>query len=285
MSAGVSPGRLAWRRLRRRPAAWVGVVLVLLVALPALLARWVAPYGYEEKFETEANRDPSRKHWMGLDPNYRDNLSGIVYGGRVSLKVALGATALSVLIGVAVGGVAGFFGGWVDEILMRVTDVVYAFPGILLAVAVAACFEAQSVMSVCLALGLVGWPGLARLVRGQALVAREEDYVSAARALGAGRGRILLRHVGPNCLTPVIVMGSLLMAGNILGEAGLGFLGISAVEAPHPSWGSMLNVARPYVQVGWWMTLFPGLAIALTTLGFNLLGDGVRDALDPKKQS
>lgn len=285
MSGGVSPGRLAWRRLRRRPAAWMGVLFVLLVGLPALLAGWVAPYGYEEKFEAEASGAPSAKHWMGLDPNYRDNLSGIVFGGRVSLEVALGATALSVLIGVVVGGVAGFFGGWVDEVLMRFADVVYAFPGILLAVAVAACFEAQSVTSVCLALGLVGWPGLARLVRGQALVVREEEFVNAARALGAGRGRILLRHVGPNCLTPVIVMGSLLMAGNILGEAGLGFLGISAVEAPHPSWGGMLNVARPYVQVGWWMTLFPGLAIALTTLGFNLLGDGVRDALDPRKRA
>ena len=286
---GRSLGALALRRLARHRSARIGAVLVGLLTVGALLAPWVAPYGYAEQFirrapgvTFEAHAAPSGTHWLGLDPRDRDNLSRILYGGRVSLSIALTATVISVAIGIVVGATAGYLGGWTDEVFMRITDVVYDFPSILLAGAIAACFEERSMLVVALALGLVGWTGLARLVRAQTLVIREEDFVTAARALGASRRRILAWHVLPNGLTPVIISASLMMAGNILGEAGLGFLGISAVEQPYPSWGVMLRDARGHIQEGWWMTVFPGLAIALTTFGFNLFGDGLRDALDPK---
>jgi peptide/nickel transport system permease protein len=279
-----SPAYLAARRLIRHRSAMLGAVIAVVMVVCAAGACWLAPYSYTVQFTEVDSQKPSSQHWLGLSPRYRDNLSLILYGGRVSIQVALAATLISVLIGAVIGAAAGYAGGWLDEILMRIAEVFYAFPGILLALVIAAVLQERSIATVSLALGLTGWTGLARLVRGQVLVTREEDYVSAARAMGATGFRTVFRHVLPNCMGPVIVASTLLMAGNILGEAGLGFLGISGAEPPHPSWGGMLNEARAYVLVPdmWWMAAFPGIAIALSVLGFNLLGDGLRDALDPR---
>ena len=276
------PAALALRRLAGHRSALIGSAIVLATVGASVGAGWLAPYGYADQFIDAQDLSPGAKHWLGLGPSYRDNFSRILHGGRVSIQVALLATAISVLIGTLMGSVAGYYGGWVDEVLMRIAEVFYAFPGVLLALVIAASFERRSVAVVALALGLTGWTGLARLVRGQVLVTREEEFVSAARALGARDGRIIFAHVLPNCLGPVIVAATLLIASNILGEAGLGFLGISGAEPPHPSWGGMLSLAGGRVRGEWWMTAFPGLAIALTVLGFNLLGDGLRDALDPR---
>ena len=279
-----SPARLAWRRLVRSPSGATGMVLVTLVLLVAVAAPLLSPYAYDEPCDDDwqhGPRGPCRPHWFGQDRLDRDILSRIITGARVSMQVALGATLISLIIGVAVGAVAGFYPGWADSTLMRITDAFYAFPGILLAIGIAVVFDRPSVMIVLIALGAAGWTGIARLVRGQVLVARENDYVHAAHALGAAPTRVIFRHVVPNCLGPVIVAASLRMAGNILGEAGLSFLGIG-VEITRPSWGNMLASARGQLTTHWWMCFFPGLAIAFTVLGFNLLGDGLRDALDPR---
>jgi peptide/nickel transport system permease protein len=261
--------------------AVAGAVIVGVMALAALLAPALAPYAYDAQLREDAEQGPGARHWMGVDPLARDLLSRVLYGARVSLDVAVTATAVSVLIGVVAGALAGYFGKWTDEALMRTADVFSAFPGILLAVAITAAFRRPSLAVVFVALGLVGWSGVARIVRGQVLSLREEEFVTAAAALGAGRLRILFRHILPNCLAPVIVTATLLVAGNILGEAGLSFLGIG-VQPPHPSWGGMLAEARQSMTHYWWMCAFPGAAIALTVLAFNLLGDGLRDALDPR---
>jgi ABC-type dipeptide/oligopeptide/nickel transport system permease subunit len=268
----------------RRWTAWAGGVIVAAVLLAALLAPWIAPYPFDEQLRDHGIQRPGALHPFGTDSLSRDLFSRVLYGARVSLQVALAATALSVLIGVAAGAIAGYFGRWADEALMRLADAFSAFPGILLAVAITAAFETRSLLVVFTALGLVGWTNLARIVRGQVLTLREEEFVQAARALGAGRLRILFRHILPNCLAPVIVTASLLMAGNILGEAGLSFLGIG-VQPPRPSWGGMLAQARDVMTLYWWTAAFPGAAIALTVLGFNLLGDALRDRLDPKSRA
>lgn len=269
------------RSVTHRVTTWTGAAVVALVTLSALLAPWLAPYPYDEQIRDDWKQAPNASHPLGVDYLARDVLSRILYGARASLQVALAATAISVLIGVAAGALAGYFGRWTDEALMRAADAFSAFPGILLAVAITTAFEERSLLVVFVALGLVGWTGLARIVRGQVLSLREEEFVQAARALGAGHFRILLRHILPNCLAPVIVTATLLMAGNILGEAGLSFLGIG-VQPPYPSWGGMLADARNVMTELWWSCAFPGAAIALTVLGFNLLGDGLRDVLDPR---
>ena len=260
------------------------MVLVTLVILVAAAAPLLSPHPYDEPCDGDwehGPKGPCRPHWLGQDRLDRDILSRIIYGARVSMQIALGATLISLIVGVAVGAVAGFYPGRVDSTLMRITDAFYAFPGILLAISIAVVFDRPSVAAVLIALAAVGWTGIARLVRSQVLVARENDYVHAARALGARPVRVIFRHVVPNCLGPVIVAATLRMAGNILGEAGLSFLGIG-VEITRPSWGNMLAAARGQLTTHWWMCFFPGLAIAFTVLGFNLLGDGLRDALDPR---
>jgi peptide/nickel transport system permease protein len=261
--------------------AWAGGAIAVAVLLAALLAPWLAPYPYDQQSREHGIEGPGARHPLGTDSLSRDILSRILFGARVSLQVAIAATTVSVLLGVFAGAVAGYFGKWADEALMRVADAFSAFPGILLAVAITAAFERRSLIVVFVALGLVGWTNLARIVRSQVLTLREEEFVQAARALGAGRTRILFLHILPNCMAPVIVTATLLMAGNILGEAGLSFLGIG-VQPPYPSWGGMLAEARDRMLLHWWMAAFPGAAIALTVLGFNLLGDALRDRLDPK---
>jgi peptide/nickel transport system permease protein/oligopeptide transport system permease protein len=279
---GVSPARLTWRRFRRSRLALAGGVLVSVMVIAGAFAPVLAPYPYARQFRDVGRaKGPSAAHWLGVDALNRDQLSRLLHGARVSLTVALAATTVSLVIGVAVGGLAGYAGGWLDEALMRVADTFSAFPGILLAIGITAAVRDRSIVVVFLALGVVGWPALARIVRGQVLTVKVESYVDAARALGARPGRILVRHILGNSLAPVIVAVTVMMAGNILGEAGLGFLGIG-VRPPYPSWGMMLNEARAYLTLHPWMCIAPGLAISLAVLGFNLLGDGLRDALDPK---
>jgi len=276
-------GKAAWRRLGRNPLAMTGAALAGLMVIAGLLAPWLAPYGYDhDDFRPSALEGPSRAHPLGVDTLGRDTLSRVIFGARVSLQVAVSAVAVSVAIGVVAGAAAGYLGGWTDELLMRLADTFSAFPGILLAVAITAAVEKRSLLVVFIALGLVGWPGLARIVRGQVLALREEEFVLAARALGAGRPRIVFRHILPHCLAPVIVAATALMAGNILGEAGLGFLGIG-VAPPHPSWGNLLADARPRLTAQPWLCIGPAAAVAMAVLGFNLLGDGLRDAIDPRQ--
>jgi len=282
-SKGRSPWALAWARFRKHRTGRAGACLVAMVILAALLAPLIARHPYDEQFRAHFNEGPSARHWLGVDPISRDVFSRIVYGARASLQVALAATAVSVALGVAAGALAGYMGGWTDEVLMRIADAFSAFPGILLAIAITAAFDQRSLAVVFVALGLVGWASLARIVRSRTLSLREEDFVQAAVALGFGRARIVFRHILPNCLSPVIVTATLLMAGNILGEAGLSFLGIG-VQPPRPSWGGMLADARSRDLASfWWMAAFPGGAIAVTVLGFNLLGDALRDVLDPRE--
>ena len=294
--APVSPGLIVWRKMVRNPRTLAALSLVLLMIFMALSASFVAPHSYKEQARGSELQAPSTAYVFGTDDLGRDILSRVIYGAQISMLVGLCATGLSLLIGVVIGLVSGYFGGKVDAILMRATDTVAAFPSLLLAVAITAIFErgpAQpdawlvtqpAVIILFIALGVVGWTGMARLVRSQVLSIKTLDYVSAARALGASNTRIMFRHVLPNCVSPIIVIATLAVGGNILAEAGLSFLGLG-IQDPFPSWGGMLASARGYFENSWWVAVFPGLAIVATVLAFNLLGDGLRDALDPKKST
>jgi ABC-type dipeptide/oligopeptide/nickel transport system permease subunit len=229
-----------------------------------------------------ALRAPSAAHWLGTDVQGRDVWTRLVYGARVSLLVGLVSQGIALLIGVAMGLVSGFYGRWVDEIIMRLADVTLAFPSLLLLIAMAAAFE-PSLGVVCAVIGIVGWAAMARLVRGQVLVVRELEYVQAMRALGMRDARVMWRHVLPNVIAPVVIAATLGIAGAIMAEAALSFLGLG-VQPPTPSWGAMIADGRDLSQLRHapWTSLAPGLAIGAAVLGFNLLGDALRDALDPR---
>ena len=218
---------------------------------------------------------------LGTDYNARDTFSRMIYGARVSLAVGIVASAIGLFIGMLIGVLSGFYSGWIDSVLMRFTDTVFAFPSVLLAVAITAVFDKPNLGIVFLALGAVGWTGLARIVRSQVLSIKTLDYIAAARSLGASNARILFYQILPNCFGNIVAVLTLSVGGNILGEAGLSFLGLG-VQEPYPSWGAMLAEARENYREAWWLGVFPGLAIVLTVLAFNLLGDGLRDALDRK---
>ena len=259
----------------------VGAAIVLLTVIGALIAPWAVPYdpaGQELALRLER---PSFEHPFGLDELGRDILSRVLAGARISLFVGLTVVGISSIVGVLLGSVAGYFGGWLDDVISRTIDVLLAFPGILLAIALVAVLG-PSLANVVMALSAIGWVGYARLVRGQVLKARELEFVQAARALGAGTPRILLRHVIPTAMPAVMVQATLGMAGSILAEASLSFLGLG-VQPPTPSWGTMLNGGRLHLLDAPHLTIFPGAAIAVLVLGFNFLGDGMRDAIDPKR--
>lgn len=279
----LTPGQKSLRSLLRNPRNLGAMAIIALMIALAISANFLAPFGYGEQLRGNEKLAPSAQHLFGTDNFARDIFTRIMYGAQVSLLVSLAATALSLFIGVTIGLVSGYAGGKIEAVLMRFTDTVSAFPSILLAVAITALFDRPSIMILFIALGVVGWTGIARVVRAQVLIIRTLDYVTAAKALGAGHDRILFRHVLPNCVSPIIVIATLSIGGNILGEAGLSFLGLG-VQDPFPSWGGMLADARTYFQSAWWMAVFPGMAIVVTVLAFNLLGDGLRDALDPKKR-
>lgn len=258
----------------------VGLVIVLIAIGAALVGPALSPYDPSSQELARRLEGPSLAHPLGLDELGRDILARLLAGARISLLVGLAVVSVSSTVGMLMGSVAGYFGGRVDDVISRVIDVLMAFPGILLAIALVAVLG-PSLTNVVLALSVIGWVGYARLVRGQALRAREFDFVQAARALGAGSGRIILRHILPTAFPAVVVQATLGMAGAIIAEAALSFLGLG-VQPPTPSWGTMLDAGRSHLFDAPHLTIFPGLAIALLVLGLNFLGDGLRDRVDPK---
>ncbi|MCB0995328.1 MAG: ABC transporter permease [Acidimicrobiales bacterium] len=268
-----------WRRFRKNRLALVGLGFLVLMVLAAILAPLITPYGATER-TSEFRASPSWDHLFGTDIIGRDVYSRVVWGARVSLRIGFAATAMALVIGVLVGAVAGFFGGWVDTLMMRITDVFLAIPYIVLAVAIAAVFG-RSENAIILVLGLTGWLGVSRIVRASFLQLKEMEYVEAARALGFGRWRIMFRHILPNALQPVIVYGTIAVGSTILAEAALSFLGVGPQD-PTPAWGLMVAQGKGDLANAPHLILFPGLAVSLTVLAFVLVGDGMRDALDPK---
>jgi peptide/nickel transport system permease protein len=252
-----------------------GALIVAVVVLAAVVGPWLVPFDPAAQELALRLEGPSRLHWLGLDELGRDILARVMSGARVSLLVGLVVVSLSASIGAALGSTAGYYGGVVDEAIGRIMDVLLAFPGLLLAIAVVAVLG-PSLANVVLALSLIGWVGYARVVRAQVLQAREFDYVAAARAIGAGAPRIMIRHILPAALPALTVQATLGMGGAILSEAALSFLGLG-VQPPTPSWGAMINYGRAHVLDAPHLTIFPGLAIAAIVLGLNLLGDGLRD--------
>ncbi|HYH10434.1 MAG TPA: nickel transporter permease [Thermoanaerobaculia bacterium] len=270
----------ALKRLLRNFAFTLGLILTLLLVISAILAPWIAPHDPNVQDTARRLEAPSDKHPLGLDDLGRDVLSRIVFGSRVSLRVGFSVVVLAVIIGVTLGAIAGYFGGWADVLVMRLCDILLSFPGILLAIALVAVLG-PSLNNVILALVVTAWVGYARLVRGQVLKVREMEFVTAAKALGAKSPRVIVLHVLPNIMNPVIVMATLGLGGVILSEAALSFLGLG-VQPPTPSWGSMLTAGRRYLGLANHLAIFPGAAIMLAVMGLNFLGDGLIDALDPK---
>lgn len=269
-----------WRSLKRDKGAWIGLSLVALVVGMAVFGPLLAPYGPEDRHEDIM--PPSGDHLMGTDGSSYDVWSRLLYGARLSLITGLSSVGLALLIGIPMGAVSGYAGGKTDSILMRVVDVMLAFPSVVLAIAIATLFAERTVTTVIVAVGIVNIPTIARQVRASVLQVRGQDYVVAARSMGFGPVRILMRHILPNCLAPILVLATLGVGHAILAAAGLNFLGLGA-EARVAEWGVMLrDVDRHLVASETWVFLPPGLAIAFTVLGFNLLGDGLRKALDPR---
>jgi peptide/nickel transport system permease protein len=258
----------------------VGLFIVGLTLVAAVIGPHVAPHDASSQELSRRLEGPSLAHPFGLDELGRDIFARILSGARISLLVGLAVVSVSSTVGMLLGSIAGYFGGRVDDVISRVIDVLMAFPGILLAIALVAVLG-PSLTNVVIALSVIGWVGYARLVRGQSLRAREFEFVQAARALGAGSPRIIMRHVLPTALPAVVVQATLGMAGAIISEAALSFLGLG-VQPPTPSWGTMLDAGRSHLFTAPHLTIFPGLAIALLVLGFNFLGDGLRDRVDPK---
>ncbi len=269
----------AFRRFRRNKLSLAVSVLVLALILLAVFAPWLAPTHYDKQVYAQAWQKPSANHWMGTDQYGRDVLSRIIYGARISLSVALVVNAVSLLIGAPYGAIAGWFGGKVDYALMRFLDVMSAFPNLLLAILMMTILG-SGLVNVFIAMSVTSWIGIARLIRGQILSLREQDYIMASRAIGAKNSRIILQHLIPNALVPVIVALTLGVPSAIMGEAGLSFLGIG-VNAPMPSWGKMLNEYMGSISSSWYLSVFPAIMIALTMYAFTLMGDGLQDALNP----
>lgn len=273
--------RTVWIKFRRDKTAIAGLVIVICLVLAAILSVFIAPFEAVATQNLEnALQPPSWDHWMGTDQFGRDLALRVLYGSRISLFVGFVAVSIGMSIGVILGTSSGFFGGWWDTFVMRVTDIMLAFPFLLLALAITAALG-PSLQNALLALGIASFPSYTRIVRGQVLTLREENYVDAARVAGASNSRIMFRHLVPNLFGTLIVYGTLRVSTAILAEAGLSYLGLGA-QPPTPTWGGMLSEGRDYILFFEWIPLFPGLAILLTVTGFNLLGDGLRDALDPK---
>ncbi len=275
-----SPGRQALQRLRRNRAAMAGGLVIVLLLLVALVAPLLAPYAYYETSLADRILPPSAAHWLGTDDLGRDVLSRILYGARISLLLGVLSVGISLMIGLPLGAIAGYAGGAVDGFIMRVMDVMLAFPSFLLAVMIAGILG-PSLTNAMIAIGIVQVPRYVRILRASVLSVKAEPYVEAASALGVPSGRILARHVVPNCLAPLIVQSTLGVASAILEAAGLSFLGLGA-QPPSPEWGAMLASGRNLLQVAPWVVTYPGIAILVAVLGFNLFGDGLRDALDPR---
>lgn len=278
----VRGGELAelWRRLRRNRAAVVGAAVVGLFVALAFLAPWIVPYDPVGGTLQDRLQSPSLAHWLGTDELGRDLLSRILYGARISLQIQVVSVLLALAVGVCLGAVGGYLGGWLDNVIMRCMDVLLAFPSIFLALAIIAALG-TGLFNLMLAAGISSVPAFARIIRASILSLKEREFVEAARALGGGSRRIMFRHLLPNCLAPLIVQSTLRMATVLLTASGLSFLGLG-VQPPTPEWGAMLSNARSYLIVAPHVATIPGLAIMVVVVGFNLFGDGLRDTLDPR---
>ena len=276
----LSPARRALRRLARRKGAMVGLAIVLFFVAMAIFAGWIAPQDPLATSWSAVRKAPSAAHWFGTDEIGRDVLSRVVWGARASLLAGVVSVCISLAVGVPIGLTAGYLGGWVDMLISRLADAMLACPFLILAIALAA-FLGPSLTNAMIAIGVAATPVFVRLTRAQVLAVKVEDYVEAARAVGNSHLRIALRHVFPNVVPPLIVQATLAIAAAVIAEASLSFLGLGQ-QPPAPSWGSMLNTAKNYVENAPWMAIWPGLSIFLLVLSFNLLGDGLRDALDPR---
>jgi peptide/nickel transport system permease protein len=271
-----------WLRFLRNPLALAGLLVIAALVLAAACAPWLASHDPMAQDLAGRLQPPGAEHWFGTDQIGRDIYSRVIYGARITLYIVLLVTVLVAPIGLLVGTVAGYFGGAVDAALMRLTDIFLAFPGLVLALAFVAALG-PGLENAVIAISLTHWPGFARLARAETLIVRASDYVAASRLQGASAARIILKHVVPMCMPSVIVRATLSMAGVILTAAGLGFLGLGA-QPPSPEWGAMLSSGRRFMLDYWWLPTFPGLAILLVSLAFNLFGDGLRDVLDPRNE-
>jgi peptide/nickel transport system permease protein len=267
-------------RFSRNRLSVLGAVTVLLLITVSLLAPFIAPYDPTIIDVHDVLSPPGKTHLLGTDELGRDLLSRIIWGSRVSLKVGFVAVGIAIMIGIVVGSTAGFYGGRVDAVLMRFVDIMLAFPTFFLILAVIAILE-PSIFTIMAVIGVTSWMEVARLVRAEFLTLKERDFVDAARAIGVSNRRLIFRHILPNALSPVFVSATFGVAGAILIEAGLSFLGLG-VQPPDPSWGNILTSGKDNIEVAWWLSLYPGLAILITVLSYNLVGEGLRDALDPR---
>ena len=271
-----------WLRFSENPMAVIGLGIIIFILLVALFAPWIAPGSPTAQQLDIRLTGPSAEHWFGVDELGRDLYTRIVHGSRITLTIVLLVALIAAPTGLVVGTVAGYFGGWTDTILMRVTDVFLSFPGLVLALAFVAALG-PGIENAIIAVSLTAWPPIARLARAETLTIRSSDYISVVRIQGAPDWRIILRHIAPMCVPSVIVRITLNMAGIILTAAGLGFPGLGA-QPPSPEWGAVLSSGRIYMFESWWITTVPGAAILIASLGFNLFGDGLRDVLDPREE-
>jgi len=278
-----SPWRDAWRTLSKNKLAIVGFIIILFFILVAVFAPLLTEYPYDEGNLVDKNKPPSSEHWFGTDYNGRDVFTRVVFGARISLWVGTFSVLGSIIVGTALGLISGYYGRWIDMLISRIFDVMLAFPSILLAIAIVAILG-PSLQNALIAISIINVPTFGRLVRSKVLSLKEEEFIMAARAMGMRDSRIIMNHILPNSLAPIIVTGTLGIATAIIEAAALGFLGLGA-QAPEPEWGKMLADSRQYIQKAPWNLIFPGASIMLTVLGFNLIGDGLRDALDPRMKN
>ncbi|HNQ18660.1 MAG TPA: ABC transporter permease [Smithellaceae bacterium] len=269
-----------WKTFYRNKLMVTGAGVVLLLFIVSVLAPWLAPYDPGEINLQNVLAPPSWQHLCGTDQLGRDVLSRMIWGAQISLKVGFVATGIAIIIGTILGAVAGFYGGWVDASIMRFVDIMLCFPTFFLILAVIAFLE-PSIWNIMIVIGLTGWMGVTRLVRADFISLKERDFVQAARVIGASDARIIFLHILPNAFASILVAATLGIAGAILTESALSFLGIG-VQPPTPSWGNILTAGKDNIDIAWWLSLYPGLAILITVVGYNLLGEGIRDALDPR---
>jgi peptide/nickel transport system permease protein len=274
--------RQAYQEVRRNWLAFAGGLLVLCVFVIAIFAPWIAPYDPSKIDIKNILVGPSSQHLFGTDELGRDVLSRMIWGARVSLEVGFVAIGIATMIGILLGALSGYYGGYLDSAIMRAVDIMLSIPTIFLVLAVIAILE-PSIINIMVVIGLTSWMEPARLVRAEFISLKEREFVTAARALGARDGRIIFRHILPNGLSPILVSATMGVGGAVLVESALSFLGLG-VQPPTPSWGSLLSSGKDNIEIAWWLSAFPGLAILVTVLGYNLLGEGIRDALDPRQR-
>ena len=273
----------AWKRLKKNKLAIIGLAIVLFLIFLAIFAPFLAPYEPNSRIKEDSSLGPSRTHFFGTDLLGRDIFSRVIYGSRISIEVGIIAVGISMVLGLFLGALAGYFGRWPDAIIMRVADIFFAFPYILGAIAIMTILG-SGIVNIFIAIGVLGWAYFARIFRGSILSIKNKEYIEAARALGASNTRIIIKHIFPNAIAPIIVFATMNVGTAIIVEASLSFLGIG-VQPPTPAWGKMLSESLNFIDIAPLMMLFPGLAIVITVLGFVLLGDGLRDAFDPKMKN